>query len=110
MWRAQFYRLFLAPDVRAHFIEYDALAILDWDIVATQEASFDRLYWTTFTATEPFWVKGSSHTGICSEDEAASGMGHLLDYPVRNAIYNNSDIDFFRLINFTMEWRQSTSP
>lgn len=106
----QFYKLFLSPDIRAHFVEYDALAILDWDIIIVHEESFERLYSTAFTANEPFWVKGSRHAGTSSSDRAALDIRYTLNHLDGNAIYNNSDTDFIDFVNITLKRWQFTRP
>lgn len=108
---ALFYKLFLATDVRAHFIEYDALAILDWDTIIAQETSFERLYSMAFTVSEPFWVKGSPLEATHFDDDVRSpGMWAPIDHLDGNAIYNNTDHDFIRFIEFTRDHWQFTLP
>lgn len=108
--RRQFYNLFLSPDVRMHVVEYEALAILDWEVVIPQKESFERLYSIAFEVTEPFWIKGSRHPGDYSEERATTGTWHPLDHLDGNAIYNNTDTDFFHFINFTLKRLQPTRP
>ena len=108
---AQFYRLFLAPGVRASFAAYDALAIMEWDIIIAQETSFEVLYSTAFTGSEPFWVKGSRLATTDFDERAASPeMWHLADHLDANAIYNNTDIEFVDFVNFTLDRWNSTRP
>ena len=95
--------------MRAHFVEYDALAILDWDIIIAHEESFERLYSTAFTAKEPFWIKGSRYAGT-SDDGAAMNIRDSHNHLDGNAIYNNSDIEFINYVNITLKRWQFTRP
>lgn len=64
----QFYRMFLDPVVREDLEDYDALAIIEWDVVVAHPSSFHRLHEAAFTNSEPFWVKGSTLAGVsCKE-------------------------------------------
>ena len=106
---AQFYKLFLAPDVRAHFVEYDALAILEWDLIIAHEESFERLYSTAFTSKEPFWIKGSHRAGA-SDEGVVMKIWDFQNHLDGNAIYNNSDIEFINYVNTTLKRWQFTRP
>ncbi|CAB1105681.1 unnamed protein product [Ectocarpus sp. CCAP 1310/34] len=66
-----FYKLFLDDDVVRHLEEYDALAILEWDVVVAHSSSFTRLYNAAFSSAERFWVKGSTLTGTEFHETAA---------------------------------------
>lgn len=82
-----FYNMFLDRDV-AHALEgYDALAVLEWDIVVAHAESFDRLYKAAFFSTEEFWMKGSTLAGREFHDTAVvSDMWHILGHLNGNAI------------------------
>lgn len=43
--------------------EYDAIAIIEWDVVVAHESSFKRLHEAAFDNSEPFWIKGSILAG-----------------------------------------------
>lgn len=75
-----FYKLFLDDDVVRHLEEYDALAILEWDVVVAHSSSFTRLYKAAFMSSERFWVKGSTLTGIEFHETAALTDIHVA-YP-----------------------------
>ena len=109
---AQFYNLFLVPDVRAYFVDYDAIAILDWDTIIAQETSFERLYRTAFEGSEPFWVKGSrlGETFLNDGELLDTNMWQPLDHLDGNAIYNNTDQDFLDFVKFTLDQWQFTLP
>lgn len=54
----QFYKMYMDRNVRRHLLEYDVLAIIEWDVLVAHETSFEQLYFSAFQG-EPFWVKGS---------------------------------------------------
>lgn len=109
---AQFYNLFLVPDVRAYFVVYDAIAIMDWDTIIAQETTFERLYRTTFEGSEPFWVKGSRLGGTFPNNGESldTNKWQPLDHLDGNAIYNNTDQDFLDFVKFTLDQWQFTLP
>ena len=112
MRSAQFYKLFLAPTVRASFVDYDALAILDWDIIIAQDMSFKMLYSAAFTADQSYWVKGSRLAEMSSEEKFASPelLGQLPAYLDGNAIYNNTDREFVDFVHFSLNrWKFTRS-
>lgn len=99
----QFYKLFLDEEVRKHFAEYAALAIIEWDVLVARESSFEQLYYSTFSGTEPFWVKGSVLGGTSFHDMAAmADMWHVMGHINGNAIYNNTDQHFVEYIEYTL--------
>ena len=112
MRNAQFYKLFVSPEVRASFVDYDAIAMLEWDIIVAQGRSFEGLYLGAFTGSEPFWVKGSRLAGVNFDENAASpDVRYLLDHlDGNNAIYNNRDNDFVEFVSFTLDRWQFTRP
>lgn len=67
----QFYKLFLDEGIRAQLVSFDALAIIEWDVLVAHDQSFDKLYRAAFDAVEPFWVKGSTLTGTNFHGTAA---------------------------------------
>ncbi|CAM9868764.1 unnamed protein product, partial [Hapterophycus canaliculatus] len=98
----QFYKLFLDEDVATSVAEYDALAIIEWDVIVAHTNSFERLYNAAFSSTEPFWVKGSTLKGTEFHGTASvSSMRHILGHLNGNAIYNNSDPAFVEFVNYT---------
>ena len=111
MRSAQFYKLFLSSAVRASFVDYDALAMLDWDIIIAQETSFEMLYSAAFTAGQSYWVKGSQLAGTSSEEKFASpDMGQRPVHLDGNAIYNNTDREFVNFVHFTLNRWKFTRP
>lgn len=50
--------MYMDRNVRRHLLEYDVLAIIEWDVLVAHETSFEQLYFSAFQG-EPFWVKGS---------------------------------------------------
>lgn len=94
--------MFLEDRVKLHFASYDAVAIIEWDVLVAHERSFEELYHATFHGVEPFWVKGSSLAGTNFHSTAAmSGLWHVLGHINGNAIYNNTDPAFVEFVNFT---------
>ncbi|CAN0034630.1 unnamed protein product, partial [Scytosiphon promiscuus] len=99
----QFYKLFLDDDVAGSVAEYDALAIIEWDVVVAHPESFVRLYDAAFSSMEPFWVKGSTLAGTEFHGTAnVPNMWHVLGHLNGNAIYNNSDPAFVEFVNYTL--------
>lgn len=91
---AQFFKMFLEPSVRKHFTEYDALAIIEWDVVIAHDSSFQRLYEAAFSTSEPFWMKGSTLVGTEFHDTSAlSDMWHVLGHLNGNAICETGAIN-----------------
>ncbi|CAM9766040.1 unnamed protein product [Scytosiphon promiscuus] len=107
----QFYKLFLDDDVAGSVAEYDALAIIEWDVIVAHPESFVRLYDAAFCTTEPFWVKGSTLAGTEFHGTAnVADMWHVLGHLNGNAIYNNSDPAFVEFVNYTlMRWNYDYS-
>eukprot|EP00752_Nemacystus_decipiens_P004759 g4334.t1 len=107
----QFYKLFLDPNVRRHVTEYDALAIIEWDVLVAHNTSFERLYGTSFGGVEPFWVKGSTLEGVnFHETVVLPDHRHVLGHINGNAIYNNTDPAFVDFVNFTFtRWEYTHS-
>lgn len=98
----QFYHLFLDPKIRPHVEEYEALAIVDWDVIVAHETTFARLYSHTFSSSEGFWIKGSRLARSGFHDIAAlPEMWHILGHLDGNAIYNNTDPAFIEYVDFT---------
>lgn len=82
-----FYKIFLDPAIARSFGGYDALAILEWDVVVAHPTSFERLYKAAFFSAEDFWVKGSTLTGAeFHETAVVSEMWHILGHLNGNAI------------------------
>lgn len=85
-----FYKMFLDPDVARALDEYDALTILEWDVLVAHHTSFSRLYETAF-GSEPFWVKGSTLAGTEFHQTATvRDMWHVLGHLNGNAICKSS--------------------
>ncbi|CAM9477738.1 unnamed protein product [Ectocarpus sp. 8 AP-2014] len=105
-----FYKMFLDPDVARELHEYDALAIIEWDVLVAHHTSFSRLYETAF-CSEPFWVKGSTLAGTEFHQTATvRDMWHVLGHLNGNAIYNNTDPAFTQFVNYTLtRWGYSYS-
>ncbi|CAM9820997.1 unnamed protein product [Ectocarpus fasciculatus] len=97
-----FYKMFLDAEV-AHFLdEYDALAVIEWDVFVAHSTSFAKLYDATFYS-EPFWVKGSTLDGVEFHQTAQiKDMWHILGHLNGNAIYNNTDPAFTQFVNYTL--------
>lgn len=86
-----FYNLYLDPGVARAFESYDALAILEWDVMVAHPTSFERLYKAAFLSSEEFWVKGSTLAGKeFHETAGVSGMWHILGHLNGNAICESS--------------------
>lgn len=82
-----FYKMFLDRDVTQYFEVYDALAVVEWDVIVAHPTSFERLYAAAFDSTEPFWMKGSTLTGVeFHETACVSEMRHILGHLNGNAI------------------------
>ncbi|CAN0285107.1 unnamed protein product [Ectocarpus sp. 6 AP-2014] len=105
-----FYKLFLDEDVAGSLEEYDALAVIEWDVLVAHSTSFSRLYEAAFSS-EPFWVKGSTLVGTEFHQTAKlRDMWHILGHLNGNAIYNNTDPAFTQFVNFTLaRWEYSYS-
>lgn len=81
-----FYKLFLDEDVAGSLEEYDALAVIEWDVLVAHSTSFSRLYEAAFSS-EPFWVKGSTLVGTEFHQTAKlRDMWHVLGHLNGNAI------------------------
>lgn len=82
-----FYKMFLDDDVVRSLEEYDAIAVLEWDIIVAHSSSFTRLYDATFFSPDWFWVKGSTLTGTEFHETAAlTDMWYVLGHLNGNAI------------------------
>ncbi|CAM9249732.1 unnamed protein product, partial [Hapterophycus canaliculatus] len=94
--------MFLDEDVRSSLSEYDALAILEWDVLVASDRSFEQLYHAAFRTSEDFWVKGSNLEGTSLHSSAEmSDMWHVLGHINGNAIYNNNDPAFVEYVDYT---------
>lgn len=99
----QFYKMFLDEDVRDQLAVYDALAIIEWDVLVASDRSFAELYHASFDTTEDFWVKGSNLEGTSFHHDATStDMWHMLGHINGNAIYNNNDPAFVEYVDYTL--------
>ena len=98
----QFYKMFLDEDVREKLTDYDALAIMEWDVLVATDESFEKLYEAAFDSTEDFWVKGSNIEGTNFHVTATSNdMWHVLGHINGNAIYKNNDPSFTEFVDYT---------
>ncbi len=97
-----FYKMFLDGGVRSELSEYDALAIVEWDVLVATERSFEELYHAAFRVNEEFWVKGSNLEGTNLHSSAeVSDMWRVLGHINGNAIYNNNDPAFVEYVDYT---------
>eukprot|EP00752_Nemacystus_decipiens_P001258 g1256.t1 len=97
-----FYKMFLDEDVRPHLVEYDALAIIEWDVLVATDRSFEELYHSAFRVNEEFWMKGSNLEGTTFHSSAdMAGMWQVLGHINGNAIYNNNDPAFVEYVEYT---------
>ena len=97
-----FYKMYLDAAVRPHFAEYDALAVIEWDVLVTSERAFEQLYHSAFNETPDFWVKGSRMEGTDFHSNANSKeMWNVLGHINGNAIYNNNDQAFMEYVRYT---------
>ncbi|CAM9163653.1 unnamed protein product, partial [Ectocarpus sp. 8 AP-2014] len=105
-----FYNMFLDGEVAHSLGEYDALAVVEWDVFVAHSTSFSRLYDAAFYS-EPFWVKGSTLGGTEFHQTAhIRDMWHVLGHLNGNAIYNNTDPAFTQFVNYTLtRWEYSYS-
>lgn len=100
----QFYKLFLDARVRSRVSQYDALALIEWDMIVAHNRSFEELYRAAFGGVEPFWMKGSILEGTNFHEtvmmpEQRRVLGHING----NAIYNNTDPAFVEFVNFSFQ-------
>ena len=100
----QFYKMFTDAGVAASLKEYDALAIIEWDVLVASDRSFSELYRAAFSNAEDFWVKGSNLEGTNFHTAMAesSDMWHVMGHINGNAIYNNSDPMFREFVEYTL--------
>ncbi|CBN75425.1 expressed unknown protein [Ectocarpus siliculosus] len=107
----QFYKLYLDSNVRRQLIEYDALAIIEWDVIVAHDTSFEKLYAAAFGGVEPFWIKGSTLEGVnFHETVVLAESRHVLGHINGNAIYNNTDPAFVEFVNYTLtRWEYTQS-
>ena len=97
-----FYKMYLDEGVRSHFIEYDAFAIIEWDVLVASERSFEQLYRSAFQGTQNFWIKGSRMGGADFHGNAnIEEMWKVLGHINGNAIYNNNDPEFIEYVHYT---------
>eukprot|EP00903_Cladosiphon_okamuranus_P008109 g7816.t1 len=97
-----FYKMFLDEDVRPHLVEYNAFAIIEWDVLVATDRSFEELYVAAFQVNEEFWVKGSNLEGTSFHSSAEmTGMWQVLGHINGNAIYNNDDPAFVEYVEYT---------
>ncbi|CAM9459802.1 unnamed protein product [Scytosiphon promiscuus] len=97
-----FYKMFLDEDVRSSLSEYDALSILEWDVLVASDRSFEQLFHAAFRTSEDFWVKGSNLEGTSFHSSAEmTDMWHVLGHINGNAIYNNNDPAFVEYVEYT---------
>ncbi len=98
-----FYKMFLDEGVRADLSEYDALAIIEWDVLVASDKSFEELYHAAFRVNEDFWVKGSNLEGTnFHQSSTHNNMWHVLGHINGNAIYNNNDPMFVEFVDYTV--------
>ncbi|CAM9930909.1 unnamed protein product [Ectocarpus sp. 6 AP-2014] len=107
----QFYKLYLDSTIRRQFADYDALAVMEWNVIVAHDRSFEELYTAAFGGVEPFWVKGSALVSGSSHEtvvrpENRTTVGHING----NAIYNNTDQTFVDYVNFTATRWEYTLP
>ena len=99
----QFYKMFLDEGVKAELSEYDALALIEWDVLVASDRSFEELYRAAFDNSEEFWVKGSNLEGTNFHAVAESSeMWHVMGHMNGNAIYNNNDPVFADYVEYTL--------
>lgn len=107
----QFYKLFLDVEVRRQVAAYDALALIEWDVIVGHNRSFGMLYRAAFSGIEPFWVKGSILEGTNFHETVMSHeQRYMLGHINGNAIYNNTDPSFVEFVNYTfIKWNHEHS-
>lgn len=99
----QFYKMYLDEGVKAQLKEYDAFAIIEWDVLVASDRSFAQLYDAAFNNSEDFWVKGSNIEGTNFHNVAESSeMWHVMGHINGNAIYNNNDPMFAEYVEYTL--------
>ncbi|CAM9900657.1 unnamed protein product, partial [Ectocarpus fasciculatus] len=97
-----FYNMFLDENVRFSLSEYDALSIIEPDVLVASDDSFEELYHAAFRVNEEFWVKGSNLEGTSFPSSAeASEMWQAHGHINGNAIYNNDDPAFVEYVEYT---------
>ncbi|CAM9397785.1 unnamed protein product [Ectocarpus fasciculatus] len=97
-----FYNMFLDENVHSSLSEYDALSIIEWDVLVASDNSFEELYHAAFRVNEEFWVKGSNLEGTSFHSSAeTSEMWQVLGHINGNAIYNNDDPAFVEYVEYT---------
>ena len=106
-----FFKMFLDEGVHADLSEYDALAIVEWDVLVASDRSFEELHHAAFRGNEDFWVKGSNLGGTNFHSTAqASEMWNVLGHINGNAIYNNNDPAFVEYVDYTRTRWEYTYP
>ncbi|CBJ49205.1 expressed unknown protein [Ectocarpus siliculosus] len=97
-----FFKMFLDEGVHAELSEYDALAIIEWDVLVATDRSFEELYHAAFRVNEEFWVKGSNLEGTNFHSSAdVTDMWRVMGHINGNAIYNNNDPAFAEYVDYT---------
>ncbi|CAN0126388.1 unnamed protein product [Ectocarpus sp. 12 AP-2014] len=82
--------------------EYDALSIIEPDVLVASDNSFEELYHAAFRVNEEFWVKGSNLEGTSFHSNAdAIERWQVLGHINGNAIYNNDDPAFVEYVEYT---------
>eukprot|EP00904_Undaria_pinnatifida_P010718 jgi/Undpi1/6777/HiC_scaffold_21.g09255.m2 len=103
--------MFLDEGVRTEMAEYDALAIVEWDVLVASDRSFEELHHAAFRGNEDFWVKGSNLEGTNFHSTAQeSDMWNMLGHINGNAIYNNNDPAFVEYVDYTRTRWEYTHP
>ena len=103
--------MFLDDGVKVSFAAYDALAIVEWDVLVASDRSFAELYRAAFDNAEDFWVKGSNLEGTNFHAVAESSeMWHVMGHINGNAIYNNTDPAFREFVEYTLARWEYTYP
>ncbi|CAN0456913.1 unnamed protein product [Ascophyllum nodosum] len=98
----QFYKMFLDEGVSFQLEQYDALAIIEWDVLVADDRSFEELYKAAFSGTGDVWVKGSNVGGTSFHPTSeVQEMWHILGHINGNAIYNNNDPAFVEYVKYT---------
>lgn len=97
-----FYKMFLDEDVRSQLSEYNALAVIEWDVLVASEHSFEQLYNAAFHEPQDFWIKGSHMGGTEFHTTAGSQeLWNVLGHINGNALYNNDDPEFVEYVRYT---------
>eukprot|EP00752_Nemacystus_decipiens_P013816 g12266.t1 len=107
----QFYKLFLDETIRDSLRRFQAIAILEWDVIVADDNSFDMMHRAAFDGLDEYWVKGASLAGVNFHETAL--LWHqwcILGHINGNAIYSNSDPAFVEFLEFTLaRWEYAYS-